>query len=309
MNRLWRHSCRTGGSKGVNMVLRFRPKWASRDNRSPRARSRSAFTLIELLVVIAIIALLISILLPALSNAREEGRKVKCLSNLREIGRGLYMYMNDNNNGIPWIHPHPAASIISQFVWGGFIAPVPEPAFGTNIDYMKWRAEERPLNKYVAPGVNGNDTIGLYVCPGDRTRGFGTIGSLPAFDVNANDAMSSWKAAGNSYAINWWWMNYYYPGAWNTTQMDAKSPKMVKEIVGGRASTFVVIYESYCHFLMKDADHTGGGLIAKGWHRKFSNHSILFLDGHSESRFMNTRYSYQPGWTIWPRPLPPGGPT
>lgn len=273
-------------------------------------RTRSArfgFTLIELLVVIAIIALLISILLPALSNAREQGRKVKCLSNLREIGRGLSMYMGDNDNGIPWIHPAPTASIISQFVWGGFIAPMPDPAFGSNIDYMKWMAEERPLNKYVAPGASGFATIDSYICPGDRTRGFGTIGSLPDYDVSANDWQSSWKAAGNSYAINWWWMNYFHTGNWSTTQMRNHSKEMVKELVGGRASTFVVIYESFCHFLLQNADQNGGGIVAKGWHRKFSSHSILFLDGHSENRVMRTRYPYDLGWTIWPKPAPPPG--
>ena len=116
-----------------------------------RTRNSGAFTLVELLVVIAIIAVLAAILFPVFAQAREKARAISCLSNGRQIGTALMLYLQDYDEKYPQEHPSTSNPIVDD-----------NKAQLESVDYGS------PFDKilpYVASKKSTNTQ--LYSCPSD----------------------------------------------------------------------------------------------------------------------------------------------
>ncbi len=133
-----------------------------------RTQRSSGFTLIELLVVIAIIAILAAILFPVFAQAREQARKTSCLSNVKQIGTGTTMYVQDFDEMFP-------------IAWGGA---------GT------WVEQVQPYIKNGQPkgGDSWNRSSGIFHCSSD-TKGPAQV----SYTTNALIAGAGTDTPGNFY--------------------------------------------------------------------------------------------------------------
>ena len=279
----------------------------------PAAR---AFTLIELLVVISIIALLISILLPALGRVRERGKATACIANLRSIGQATVMYMeNDDQRVIPW-YANPRrpgygaeGTVYTPWVFGGMRAPARNISWlypnGT-LDSSVYPAEARPLNYYVNPTAQGNVELDIYKDPGDRTWDTAIIGQSGPPPIE-DDSHASWQVNGSSYTLNTRFMQGYNQpgGSFGSASTIIYARRLAPHLIGGKASRFIIWFEQGAYSAFYRATPslatTQANRQKNGWHREFSKWSVAFADGHAQYGYFDTRLSIGPegDWTIW----------
>ncbi|MBK8271122.1 MAG: type II secretion system protein [Planctomycetes bacterium] len=249
-------------------------------------RELRGFTLIELLVVISIIAVLISILLPALSSAKSNAQRLKCLANLRSLGQTSQAYSNDDAQGVygPVHRCYCCYGGEGYFEYGG--GPGTVSVAGWNDPFGP---NTRPFNKYyygaamsqnTAPGDTGH--FQSFLCTGED---YGWQ-NWPGFGAEPEALEQPYfKAYGTSFRMN------------NLSYTDGDIAGVYGRPNSRIPDTGATVGYMECRaFQTVWSNNTWGSAThgeLKGYHRKLGFFNLLYADGHAQTADMGDGTYYQ----------------
>jgi len=217
-------------------------------------RRHSAFTLIELLVVIAIIAVLAAILFPVFAQARESARQTVCTSNVRQIGMGVQMYVQDYDENYPIF-----------YAYNTFVPNTTIRAWSGDPDHKGVELLVMPYEKntqvFKCPDDQGGPALSdpFYGCPG-RTSYQACYGSSYRFDIG------SYTVVANESSEN----NYYYEYSLAVTDASFELPSQTR-IMRDEMMPWFGINPNYGYIpeWYKQWHSRGGGIVYADGHSKF----------------------------------------
>jgi prepilin-type processing-associated H-X9-DG protein/prepilin-type N-terminal cleavage/methylation domain-containing protein len=226
-----------------------------------RRRRAGAFTLVELLVVVSIIAVLIGIILPSIGKARESGRRVRCVSNMKQVGHAITSYCMDNDGGFPGTAPTAAPRREDWIYWQTKpTAPAPTDAF---------HVSKSPVLKTL-----GTQDVAIVRCPSD--------------DIDARAVTSTYGTYQYSYVMNYLMTAFPAPAV--------PSGKSIARLTGVKSpASKVLMYEEDENTINDGAgipDDPAASLLSLRHERGRSSDNpsvhrgnVLFCDGHVDLLF------------------------
>ncbi len=169
---------------------------------------RGGFTLVELLVVIGIIAVLVGMLMPALSRVRKQAGMVACSSNLHQIGMAWTMYLGDSHGRFPQL----TANL--QWFYGGRQPCGFDFEAANQLNGVSIGKKDRPLNPYLGLRLSGETKAAVFRCPKDGLM-YANVGNLPS-PTHGEETFEYW---GNSYYMNQSFLGFGYSVTMSTVKL------------------------------------------------------------------------------------------
>ncbi len=261
---------------------------------SVRQRARGGFTLIELLVVVAIIAVLISILLPSLQEAREQGKVAKCLANLRMTLTAVHTYFNESNDFFPFVVLNKGSMLgICSWSYAGKKTHDYWKSVYSGVFYFEPKDKEINRHMLNTTQLEKEAENRSLQCPSDRLSHQRLYN-----DPSNKTVISSWDDVGLSYHYNLYSIFGVGPnsgsyGEWynNGEGWIKRGRALVRETQSGFSGRFMLIFEESVDWAFNDTTQE------MGYHRKFSKHTAGFLDAHADYKQLDTRAWCGTGWT------------
>lgn len=251
-------------------------------------QSHRAFSLIEVLISILVIAVLMSLLLPVLTGARQAGYRSVCAANQRQLGLAFFQYVQDNKETLPQYAASPEQS---DWRYGGatVVSGAAPSVLPPTLD------SGRPINRYITNTMDieaSADSVRLFSCPADRGVFARTAESATRPAPSLLERGTCFREFGTSYRANAILLGV------NSEHETVKPRAMKLSEIAVNPSRLLLLGDAAWYFAVQPA-RSEESMLDASWHQKRDAGNMLAVDG--STRFLDFADQEARAFTLQPR--------